>query len=187
MSLVSQFSQQPLQLPVIKVVSTPCGKTFAQVDDITSVTKQAGSKIDSLFITFHYHPMAKAICIQPCIENFKVTVEEAGNNTYPGGDISMNTVNNHVQYQMLLDPLNLNNNSLASLSHEYFRSCFPIFDYYSYDAGAGLNGAPIKDHDIFAADTSNFLLGIPFAADSSHMEGLARTSTDINWTTQDFT
>jgi hypothetical protein len=26
--------------------------------------------------------------------------------------------------------------------------------------------------------------GIPFAADSSHMEGLARTSIDINWSTE---
>jgi hypothetical protein len=30
-------------------------------------------------------------------------------------------------------------------------------------------------------DTSNFLLGIPFAANSSHMEGLSRTGNDINW------
>jgi hypothetical protein len=40
--------------------------------------------------------MARAVCIQPFIENFQLTVEEAGNNTYPGGGISMNTWNYHV-------------------------------------------------------------------------------------------
>jgi hypothetical protein len=41
----------------------------------------------------------------------------------------------------------------------------------------------IGNDDVFVTDTSNFLLGIPFAADSSHMEGLSRTTTDNNWTT----
>jgi hypothetical protein len=100
-SLVSQFRQQPLQLQFIKVVSTPCGKTFVQAGDISSVTKQAARKIDSLFITFYYHPSAKAVCIKPYIENFKLTDEEAGNTTYPGGGISMNIGSDHVQYQML--------------------------------------------------------------------------------------
>jgi hypothetical protein len=98
----------------------------------------------------------------------------------------MNTWNDHVQYQMLLDALNLNNNSLVSLSHEYYRSCFPVFNFYSYAAMGGVGGLPVADCDIFAADTANFLLGIPFAADSSHMEWLARTSTDINWSTSGY-
>jgi hypothetical protein len=186
-SLASQFNIKPLQLPFIKVVSTPSGETFgnpgvANADiAISSVTKQAASKIDSLFITFHPSRSAKAICVQPYIKNFKLNVEEAGNNTYPGGGINMNSYNDHVQYKMLLDTLNLNNNSLTSLSSEYFRSCFPALSDYTYAAGGGNE---VAAHDIFAADTYNFLLGIPFAADSSHMEGLARTSTDINWTIQ---
>jgi hypothetical protein len=93
----------------------------------------------------------------------------------------MNTYEDYVQYQMLLDVLNLNN-SLVSLSHEYYCSCFPADTFNTYVTIAG-GGAPRMDHNFFAADTSNFLLGIPFAADSSHMEGLARTSTDINWST----
>jgi hypothetical protein len=182
-SLASQFSQQPLQLPFVKVVSTHCGNTFANAGNISSVTKQAARKIDSLFITFHNHSSAKAVCIQSFIENFKLTVEEAGNNTYPRGDISMNIWNDHVQSQMLLDALNLNKNSLVSLSHEYYRSCFPMSETNSFAAMGGAGGIPTQDHDLYAADPSNFLLGIPFAADSSHMGGLARTSTDINWTT----
>jgi hypothetical protein len=132
MSLISQFNTSPLQLSFIKVVSTPCGKTFAPGGTIASITKQAASKIDSLFITFHYHRAAKAVCIQPHIKGFRLIVEEAGNNTYPGGRITMDTYEDHVQYQMLLDALNLNNNSLVSLSHEYYRSCFPIFTFYTY-------------------------------------------------------
>jgi hypothetical protein len=78
---------------------------------------------------------------------------------------------------MLLDILNLKNNSLISLSYEYFRSCFPGLTNYTF---AVVGGDEIDIHNIFTADTSTFLLGIPFADDSSHMEGLARTSTDIN-------
>ena len=140
-SLASQFNIRPLQLPFVKVVSTPSGETFttpgvALAADvaISSVTKQAASKIDSLFITFHPTRSSKAICVQPYIKGFKLTVEEAGNNTYPGGGINMNTYNDHVQYKMLLDTLNLNNNSLTSLSHEYFRSCFPVLSDYTFAA-----------------------------------------------------
>jgi hypothetical protein len=104
--LVSQFSQHPLQLLFVKVISTPCGETFTGPaagvpGPIISVTKQSASQIDSLFITFHTDRRAKAICIQPFIENFKITVEETGNNTYPGGGITMNTWIDHIQYQML--------------------------------------------------------------------------------------
>jgi hypothetical protein len=113
-----------------------------------------------------------------------LTVEKAGNNTYPGGGFSMNTYEDHVQYQMLLDAFNLNNNSLVSLSHEYYRSCFPAFTFYTYQEIA-VYGVPRTDHNLFSADSSSFLLGIPFAGDSSHMVGLVRTSTDINWTTHD--
>jgi hypothetical protein len=96
----------------------------------------------------------------------------------------MNTWNDHVKYQMLLDALNLNNNSFVSLSSEYYRSFFPVFDFHTFVGGlVALTNAPNADHNLFAVDTSNFLLGIPFAADSSHREGFARTSTDMNWTT----
>jgi hypothetical protein len=69
-SLAFQFRQQPLQLPFIKVVSTPCSKTFGPGGVIESLTKQAASKIDSLFIKFHYHRAANTVCVQPYIKNF---------------------------------------------------------------------------------------------------------------------
>jgi hypothetical protein len=89
-SFTSQFNLKLLQLPFIKVVSIPSGETFgnpggANADvAISSVTKQATSKIDSLFITFHPSRSVNTICVQPYIKNFKLTVEETGNNTYPG-------------------------------------------------------------------------------------------------------
>jgi hypothetical protein len=114
-------------LPFVKVISTPWGETFIAPTDkapgvpgtISSVTKQSASKIDGLLITFHSHRYIKAIFIQPFIQNFKITVEEAGNNTYPGRGIIMNPWNDHIQYQMLLDALNLNNNSLVGLLADY--------------------------------------------------------------------
>jgi hypothetical protein len=49
----------------------------------------------------------------------------------------MDTFNDHVQYQMLLDVLNLNNNSFVCLPFEYYHSCFPAFTNYSYAAADG--------------------------------------------------
>jgi hypothetical protein len=186
-TLASQINKRPLQFPFIKVVNTPSGETFgnpgvANADvAISSVIKQTASKIDSLFITFHPSRSANAICVQPYTKNFKLTVEESGNNTYPGGGINMNTYNDHIQYKMLLDTLNLNNNSLVSLQYEHFGCCFPALTDYSFGA---VGGNEIAAYNIFTADTSSFLLGIPFAADSSHMEGLARIRTDMNWSFQ---
>jgi hypothetical protein len=45
------------------------------------------------------------------------------------------------------------------------------------------NGRATLTQNILTTETTNFQLGIPFAADSSHMEGLSRTGSDVNWTT----
>jgi hypothetical protein len=114
-------------------------------------------------------------------QNFKITVEEAGNNTYPGCGITMRTWNDHIQYQMLLEALDLNNNSLVGLPADYFRSNYHVLEYSSF-VGLGNGCTPALDQNLFSNDITIFLLGIPFAADSSHMEGKARARTDINWT-----
>jgi hypothetical protein len=59
-SLLSQFKDQPQQLPFVKFVSTPCSEklhnpAFGVPASIGYVTKQGASKIDSLFIRFHNH------------------------------------------------------------------------------------------------------------------------------------
>jgi hypothetical protein len=97
-----------------------------QIASITSVTKQAASRIDIFIITFHTHRNAKEICAQSYIENFKITVDDAGNNTYPGGGVTRRTWNDHIQYQLKLDALNLNNNSLVGFPTDYYYSCNPV-------------------------------------------------------------
>jgi hypothetical protein len=74
----------------------------------------------------------------------------------------MDTYYNHVQYQMFLDPLNLNNNSLVSLLYEYFHNCFSSLTDYTFAAG---DGDLLNIRNINTVITSNFLLEIPFAAD----------------------
>jgi hypothetical protein len=63
------------------VVNTPSGETFTNLEvalasnvGISSVTKQAASKIDRLFITFHPTRSANAIYVQPYIKDFRLTV-----------------------------------------------------------------------------------------------------------------
>jgi hypothetical protein len=95
--LISQY-QQPLETPFVKITyskatntswgnSINAGGTVVLPNevDMNSTTKQACTKIDSVFITFHPHEQYKAICMQPYIKDFKLTTEESGNQTYPGG------------------------------------------------------------------------------------------------------
>ena len=193
-SLVSQFTTSPLMLPFIKVINTQSGQGFAgnpgaaygfgvpsaivATTTMESTTKQAATKIDSLFITFHTSDRAKAICVQPYIRDFKITAEDAGNQTYPGGGITMNTYNDHVQLQMLLDALNYSNNALASLPWDYLTSCFLITNNNIFNVNIS-----VLNTNMINRDTTNFLLDIQFATDSSYMEDLARTCNYINWNT----
>jgi hypothetical protein len=89
----------------------------------------------------------------------------------------MRTWDDMLQHNMLLDALNFNNNPLVGLPTEYLISCTPSLKYVT----VANNGGMTYCSDMNYADTTNFLLGIPFAADSSHMEGLSRTGNDINW------
>jgi hypothetical protein len=57
-----------------------------------------------------------------------------------------------------------------------------VIEYFTF-VGVANGGPSPMDQTIFSNDITNFLLEISFAADSSHMEGLARISPDINWTT----
>jgi hypothetical protein len=72
---------------------------------MNSTTKQACTKIDSVFITFYPNEQSKAICAQPYIKDFKLTTQDAGNQIYPGKGITMRTWNDEVQFNMLLDAL----------------------------------------------------------------------------------
>jgi hypothetical protein len=71
---------------------------------------------------------------------------------------------------MLLDALNFNNNMIAGLPAEYLNSCRPTTIITSNTVAA--NTAMVENQTIMNGDTTNFLLGMPFAADLI-FEGIA--------------
>ena len=91
----------------------------------------------------------------------------------------MNTYNDHIQVQILLDALNYSNSALVDLPSDYLTSCYHINNYITFAAALTVT----IETSMVNRDTINFLLGIPFAADLSHVEDLTRTSNDINWNT----
>jgi hypothetical protein len=118
--LLAAFNDTPLYIPFVKVVHALAMREFGGYDfvnnaalrddeDIQSNTKQKATHIDSVFITFHPNDKSKAICLQTFIKNFKLTAEDAGAQTYPASGIVMNTWNDFVQYQMLMDAQFINN------------------------------------------------------------------------------
>jgi hypothetical protein len=68
---------------------------------------------------------------------------------------------------------------IAGLPAEYLNSCRPITTINTNIVAA--NTAMVENQTILNVNTTNFLLGIPFTADSSHIERLSRTGNDINW------
>jgi hypothetical protein len=89
---------------------------------IQSTTMQKATNIDSVFITFHPNDKIKAICVQPFIKNFKLTAEDADAQTFPARGIVMNTWNDSIQNQILIDALNFSNNEMLGLPREFINS-----------------------------------------------------------------
>jgi hypothetical protein len=91
-----------LYIPFVKIVQILAMHEFGEYDfvnrnalrndeNIQSTKKQKATKFDSVFITFHQNDKRKAFCVQPFIDNFKLTAEDVGALTYPAGGIVMNT------------------------------------------------------------------------------------------------
>jgi hypothetical protein len=142
--------------------------------DIRSTPKQKIPNIDSVFITFHPNDKNKVICVQPFIDNFKLTAEDACDLTCPAVGIVMNTWIDTVQYKILLDAMNFSNNSMVGLPREFINSC----KGETIVTAPISNGLAITAADILKQDLTNFLLAIPFAADSTHTEDKTCTDSD---------
>jgi hypothetical protein len=90
---------------------------------------------------------------------------------YPVGEVVMNTWNEHVQFQMLLDALYFSKNSLVGLPREFIN----ISKTETVVIASIANGLATTATDLLKQDLTNFLLAIPFEADSTHMESVTRT------------
>jgi hypothetical protein len=121
---------------------------------MNSTTKHATTKIDSIFITFHPNEQSKAIFAQPYIKDFKLTTEDPENQTYTGGEITMRSWNDEIQYNMLLDALNFNNNMIVGLSIEYLNSGRSMTTITLKTLAT--NTAMISNQTTMNIDTTNF-------------------------------
>jgi hypothetical protein len=89
----------------------------------------------------------------------------------------MNTWNDPVQYQMLMDLLKFSNNAMIELPREFIKGCKVesfVTPPVAYDIATTYCHIPKQD-------LTTFLLAIHFAADSTNMEGLTRTRNDFPW------
>jgi hypothetical protein len=82
---------------------------------------------------------------------------------------------------MLFDGLNFSNNLVVGLSREFINSSIV----------ETIGNTLVADNfvtiaiDVPKKDLTNFLLAIPFAADSIHMKCLTRTCNDVTWITNE--
>jgi hypothetical protein len=166
----------PLYIPFVKIVHASAMRQFdvnyfiysgAIRDDEhdQSITKQKATKID-IFYIIRSNDKSKAICIQPYIIKIKFTAEDAPAQIYPAGGFGIKTWNDIVQYQILMDALSLRSKALVELSCEFIKSCKTETIVTTLVA----NGTVTIATYIPKQDITNFLLVIPFAANSSLME-----------------
>jgi hypothetical protein len=80
---------------------------------------------------------------------------------------------------MLLDPLDFSSNSILGLPLEFINGCKAEITVIVPIA----NNITTIATDIPKQDHTNFLLIIQFVANSTHMEGLPRTSSHATWIT----
>jgi hypothetical protein len=128
-------------------------------EDIESTTKRKAQKIDSVFIIFRLNDKRKIICIQPFITDFKLTAEHAGVQMYPTCGIVMNTWNDSVQFQMLLDELDFRNNAMVRLTRKFINRC----KVETVITAPVENGLVTTAIDILKQDPINFLIEYLFS------------------------
>lgn len=139
--------------------------------DFAFTKKSYDQNINSVFIRFHQDKASEVIGIQPYIEKFRITSQDAGNQTYPSSGLFMRTWNDPIQSKMIWDAFNFSKNKLRGLPEEFS-------DSYRLSVGpmvVATNIRMARNEDISRINTTNFLHDIPNTFDCIHMEAVTRT------------
>ena len=172
MDVFKDLPAKYFELPLLFPRQTRKIVKFSQTlgtDTNTSLTASSTlNHCDSMFIVFNKDVNERTCFINPELNEWQVNID---GKFYPRE--AYKTVDDIKFTNLSLDALNVNNNSLISISEDVSTSLQPYYNLNTSDA----NGTLTLTKKYIQKDKSNFFIGIPFSNDEDFMGGINSNST----------
>lgn len=162
-SLEYNYLQVPLLFPIQTVSNVKFTKSLG-VGPFTLQNTATLSHCDTVFVVFPFDVNSRT-----CFTNPEVTCQLNINGKYYPRE-RVRTVHDPRFINMVLDSLNINNNSLVSVSDDVANS-LKVYKQYTY-----LQTDKNRIYSVFApiiCDNSNFFIGVPLSTDEDFMGGIS--------------
>lgn len=172
-ALAAKYANIPLIFPI----QTTQIKDFTSALPVTANTHFTTANTialkhcGSMFIVFKNGVHARTCFNNPFINNFRVNVD---GKFYPREEL--HTYDDQRFINLTLDALNLNNNTITSISRDLATSLQPYTTLYNR-TGVATNAAAAVEKIWKLGDYSNFMIGVPFCDSDDFMGGLSTIGT----------
>ena len=162
-SLEYNYLQVPLLFPIQTVSNVKFTKSLG-VGPFTLQNTATLSHCDTVFVVFPYDVNSRT-----CFTNPEITCQlNINGKYYPRERVS--TVDDPRFVNMVMDSLNINNNTLVSVSKDVMNSLSPYIKYVEADLA---NNCWFYFHQPVFKDNSNFFIGVPLSTDEDFMGGIS--------------
>ena len=162
-SLEYNYLQVPLLFPIQTVSNVKFTKSLG-VGPFTLQNTATLSHCDTVFVVFPFDTNSRT-----CFCNPEITCQLNINGKYYPRE-RVRTVDDPRFVNMVMDSLNINNNTLVSVSKDVINSLSPYFKIHQADLG---NNCYYYFHQVLNRDNSNFFIGVPLSTDEDFMGGIS--------------
>ena len=167
-ALMAQYLEIPLYFPVQEVKTSRFSQTLGAETDTSLTCSSTLNHCDSMFIVFNRTVHDRNCFINPLFSTWSVNID---GKYYPREPYA---THNDVRFTNLsFDSLNVNNNTLLSVSEDVANSLQPYRTVQTY----AVDGTRTTPSVWSTGDTSNFFIGIPFSNDEDFMGGINHPGT----------
>ena len=167
MDVYNSLEYNYLQVPLLFPIQTVSNVKFTKPLGTGSFTLQNTATLshcDTIFVVFPDNVNSRT-----CFQNPEITCQlNINGKYYPRERVS--TINDPRFINMIHDSLNINNNSLVSVSEDVANSFHP---YKSYTQADILQNCYYIFHESLSSDTTNFFIGVPLSTDEDFMGGIS--------------
>lgn len=162
-ALEYNYLQVPLLFPIQTVSNVKFTKSLG-VGPFTLQNTATLSHCDTVFVVFPYDVNSRT-----CFCNPEITCQLNINGKYYPRE-RVKTVDDPRFINMVMDSLNINNNTLVSVSRDVIDSLSP---YYKICQANIASNCYYYFHQLFNRDNSNFFIGVPLSTDEDFMGGIS--------------
>lgn len=172
MDIFNGLAAKYVQIPLIFPAQTIEPKNFTEQifkdeNEYRVATTVALKHCDSMFIVFPKDRNSRTCFKNPSLQ-YSINLN---GKFYPREPY--NSIDDHRNFNLLFDALNINNNMLHSIPNDLRTSLQPYYTLNTFDA----SGHMIKSNPFYGGDESNFMIGVPFADSEDFMGGITTNNT----------